>query len=742
MLYYVTEINPTEVINVLPLLKRKRGRVKRGESFVYKNVICAFDIETSRIKTGEHDSGTFKKPHIIEDFISIMYIWQFQIGNEFTVYGRTWEEFNSFILELVNGLNENERLMIYVHNLAYEFQFIRDRAVLGEHIDPDSVFSVKARTPIKFTAFGGKLEFRCSYILSNMSLEMFTAQMHVEHGKLSGDEFDYEKTRYAWTELTPRELEYCVNDVQGLVEAVQKRLELGKDTLYTIPLTSTGYVRRDMKSAIYANLPYDYVKKLLPDYPLFQMLRQAFRGGNTHASRFYSGKMVEGDIKAYDIASSYPNVMINRKFPMTPFRHIEKRLRVEDIDDYTKRGRCLLMRVGLWNVRLRNKYWAVPYLSKDKCWNILNADYDNGRIISADYVELSITDIDYKILLEEYDFELIVSDAYFATYGYLPDCVRDVIRKYYVDKTRLRGVEEEREMYDISKALLNSCYGMMAQCPVKTEYLYDVAMGEYIEGAKYHRIDGEMGSLSLEEAREHDIDIYEMLLDENGDKATMPYQWGVWVTAHARYHLEQALKICGDRFLYCDTDSVYYIDDPIPDFSPADFRSLNRQSERESKKNGACAVDIKGREHPMGVFELDKEAVAFKTFGAKKYAYIDKGAKLHITIAGVNKKKGSDELERYAVEHGLKNGLEALRTGFVFTDAGGTESVYNDYSIPDFEVNGWRILVPSNVVIKPSTYKVGLSEDYEALIDFLFENDLWGLYRLNFENAQLPSIEI
>ena len=38
---------------------------------------------------------------------------------------------------------------------------------------------------------------------------------------------------------------------------------------------------------------------------------------------------------------------------------------------------------------------------------------------------------------------------------------------------------------------------------------------------------------------------------------------------------------------------------------------------------------------------------------------------LHITIAGVNKKKGAIELE----QHG---GLDAMQEGFTFVDAGGT----------------------------------------------------------------------
>ena len=63
-------------------------------------------------------------------------------------------------------------------------------------------------------------EFRCSYLHSNMSLEVFLEKMGVEDLKQSGEEFDYSKIRYPWTPLSDQEMKYIVNDVKGLVEAL------------------------------------------------------------------------------------------------------------------------------------------------------------------------------------------------------------------------------------------------------------------------------------------------------------------------------------------------------------------------------------------------------------------------------------------------------------------------------------------------------------------------------------------
>lgn len=739
MIYNISNFNPAEIIEKLPLQKRKKGNQKTKDTkFYYKDIICAFDIETSLVKTGSHDAGTKKNPRTIDDFVSVMYIWQFQLGLDITVYGRTWDEFNYLVDCLCSALNEDERIVIYVHSLAYEFQFLRDKKILGSRLNEESVFCVKSRTPIKFLCCDDKLEFRCSYIHSNMSLSEFTDKMDVEHKKLSGDEFDYSKTRYSWTPLTDRELEYCFNDVIGLVECLYKECEHDGDNLYTIPLTSTGYVRRDVKHAI-QKLPHNYIQKQLPDYSTYRLLREAFRGGNTHASRFYSNKRIDADIYCNDISSSYPNVLLNCKFPITPFREIEENARtIDDIVKLMKKGRAILAQIAIFDVKLADEFFPVPYLSKDKCRNIVNAVYDNGRIISADYLETTVTDVDLKILFDELDdnSHIEIINAMFASYGYLPEQIKDVIRDYFTKKTKLKGVKEEEIQYNKSKAKLNACYGMMAQNPVKLEECY--IGGHYITGIHFKDEGGTRCFISEEDAEAMEEDIYFIAHTENIEKSTMPYQWGVWCTCWARERLERAIRICGNDFLYCDTDSVYYIGEH-------DFSEYNAACIKDSTKNRAFAADKKEIIHYMGVMELDKTAKSFKTMGAKKYAYIDSDGELHITIAGVNKRKGAQELTRWAQQHGMRDGLDAMQDGFIFSDAGGTESVYNDEQLEELEVDGHVIYVPTNVAIKPSTYETGLGDAkglYKALLEMLLDNDLYKLYRLNWQGAQLPSIEV
>lgn len=176
----------------------------------------------------------------------------------------------------------------------------------------------------------------------------------------------------------------------------------------------------------------------------------------------------------------------------------------------------------------------------------------------------------------------------------------------------------------------------------------------------------------------------------------------MWITAWARYRLEAGIKAAELDFLYCDTDSVYSL-------SPIPLDSFNADRKADSIKHGAYADDPAGRHHYMGVFEQEGGKIdRFITWGAKKYA-LESGGKLSITIAGVGKKTGAAEL-------GNLGGLEALRPGFIFREAGGTAATYNDVPYGEITVDGHTLDIGPNIYIEESTYTLGLTAEYDALL--------------------------
>lgn len=654
---------PYDRLAAVPFLKRKRGNqgAKAENRRVYRDIVTAFDIETTRLEDVEQ---------------SIMYIWQWHFYGIGTVFGRTWDEFNEFCRRIVEI--SDIWLVVYVHNLSFEFQFVSGIY----NFEPEEVFAVKSRKVLKCDMMS-VFEFRCSYLHSNMSLDEYTKKMKVAHQKLSGEEFDYSKKRFPWTPLTDREYEYAENDVIGLCEAIIAEMEIDGDNLYTIPLTSTGYVRRDAKRAM-RNVSKRFVKDQLPDYYIYQMCREAFRGGNTHANRYYVGTVIN-NVHSADRSSSYPDVQCNCEFPISSFYHAGDLPLDEVLKLIYKRHRAVILRVSMTNITLKRREWGCPYLSRDKCRRIENGLFDNGRILSADYLETTITDIDLKIILDEYTFDdLVPFDVCHARYGKLPKPLVAETIAYYVAKTQKKNVEGEEVQYMKSKNKLNSIYGMMAQDPVKQDIKYEI--GEFVE---------------QDEAPEY-------LLEKSNARAFLCYQWGCWVTAWARYRLEEGIRLAhedGADFIYCDTDSVKYIGE-------IDWDKYNEERIRDSLKSGAYATDPARETHYMGVYEQEKDMAEFKTLGAKKYCFREeKDGKLQVTIAGVSKKKGGAELE----QHG---GLSAFRVGFKFVDAGGLEAVYNDVpEIKSYTVDGRTIPITKNVVLRPSTYTLGLAADYARLLE-------------------------
>lgn len=630
---------------------------------LYYNCISAFDIETSTIDVDGYGKQAF------------MYVWQWAFdiqGTCYCVLGRTWDEFLNFASALADSIPKGVRLVVFDHNLSYEFQYLA-----GIYsFKPEDVFCMDSRKVLTALMFDA-LEFRCSYIHSNMSLAEYTNKMNVEHKKLSGDEFDYSKVRYPWTELTEQEKAYCVHDVIGLVEAVETDMAIYHDNIKSFPLTSTGYVRRDARLAMESE---KWVHDIMPDYETYRMLRKAFRGGNTHANRWFSNVVLH-NVTSYDRSSSYPDVQVNCEYPMSKFFH-EGPITVERLTELMEtRHRAVLMSIALSDVRLTDNHWGFPYIPRDKCQVLKDAVLDNGRVVSASYLEMCITDVDFRIILSEYTFDdIVITDCYHARYGKQPKPLIDCTIQYYKDKTQLKGVKGQEVYYMKQKNKLNSIYGMEATDPCKLTIQFE--NGEYL----------------IDESKTP-----EQTLKDNEKQGFLSYAWGVWVTAWARYRLEEGLRLVysqGASPIYTDTDSVKYI-------GKADWSAYNEERKQDSIRSGAYADDPKGNRHYMGVFELDAEYTDFKTMGAKKYVFTENGSDtLECTIAGVGKKKGGAEL----------GSIENFKEGFIFTEAGGTESRYNDDIDLTIEREGHSLRITRNVCILPSTYELGLTGEYKRLL--------------------------
>lgn len=677
------------LLHTYPVLHRRKTR--HGKKPDILDCICAFDIEASNLDDIEQ---------------AVMYIWQFQIDTELTVFGRTWEEFDELLHKIIKALPKGCNLVCYVHNLSYEYSYLKS----VYNFRKEEVFAVQRRKVLRCDMYE-RIEFRCSYKLSNMSLKDFCRKYQVEHQKLA--DYDYNITLYPWDELTIEQLRYCQNDVLGLVEAVRRLLLWENDTLITVPLTSTGFVRRECKKIMRENLGYKWAEKYFPDQKLYGLMRRCFRGGDTCANRWYMDETLS-NVQSYDRSSSYPDVLVNCLFPVTPFKECTQPLNISYLEKLINhRQRAIIMEVRLTGVKLRSRYWGDPYLTKDKSSNIVNAEVMNGRILSADSLEVVITEVDYWIIKEVYEYNIEVLTWYKASKGYLPDCFRDYIKKLYRQKTELKGkagsTPEESEynerLYMKSKALLNSVYGMTAQQPIKEIIEY------WLEDRDFHY------------AETDPVQLFEKCKGSYW----LPYEWGIYCTAWARYRLWEGISLVTRNqsrldehfsdFVYCDTDSVKYLGN-------VDWTEYNAQRIADSTSTGAYARDQNGTIHYMGVYEQEHSMDFFRTTGSKKYAYVIDG-KLSVTIAGVDKKLGGRELAS-------RGGIDALVDGFVFREAGGLMAKYNDFPPEEYIMRDGHLLhITSNCYLCQSEYTLGTLELYKRIL-FMAKADLDRIERIMY----------
>lgn len=218
----------------------------RSKKITYLEVPASFDIEASSFYVGGNKSAT-------------MYVWAFGIYGR-VIIGRTWEEFQKVCetISLEMQLSGEQRLVVYVHNMDYDFQFFR------KWLEWDKVFSLDERKPVYAVSSLG-IEFRCSYKLSGYSLETVGKNLkHIKVKKLSGD-LDYSVPRHSKTPLSETELQYVMNDAKVVMAYIAECM-LDEGTITKIPLTKTGYVRRFVRNRCFRG--YERIKRRIPSlYP-------------------------------------------------------------------------------------------------------------------------------------------------------------------------------------------------------------------------------------------------------------------------------------------------------------------------------------------------------------------------------------------------------------------------------------------------------------------------------------------
>ena len=671
------------------------SEIKTNKKVTYLNIGSAFDIETTSMI-------------INNEKFAFSYVWQFGIGINNVYYGRTWAELEDFLYTIKDCLKlcESKRLVIYVHNLGYEFQFMR------KHFNWVNIFAVDERKPVKAICDLG-IEFRDSYILSGYSLAN-TAKNLTKHkiNKLVGD-LDYKLIRHTETPLSETELKYCENDILVILAYIDEQIEQYSD-ITKIPLTNTGRVRNYVRNNCYYDNTnhkksnkgkYNRYRKIMLDLTLdknsYTQLKTAFMGGFTHSNPKLTNCTLK-NVGSIDLTSSYPSVMCAEYYPMsrpklmTPQSYDELK---ELMNNY-----CIVLDVKY--IGINNTLGYESYISESKCRNMVNPIINNGRIWSADSLEITLTDVDITIIERVYGWDdIYLKNVRCFRKAYLPKAIIESILNLYQDKTTLKGVEGKEVEYLLSKGMLNSIYGMCVTDIVKDNSIYNDDGEWCLEGVN---IDDE-------------IDKY-----NNSKNRFLYYAWGIWVTAYARRNLWTGILAVGEDYVYSDTDSIKALNyeshiNYVNGYNNMVINKLeNMCDELGFNKDLLKPKTVKGEVKPLGVWEFEGNYDMFKTLGAKRYL-VKEGEKYTLTVAGLSKANGMNHIIKESNNKSDKIFNMFNDDLYIPSDKTGKMThTYIDneisHNVTDYKGNSINVLSLSSIHLGDCDFTLSISKQY---INFL-----------------------
>lgn len=664
----------------------KQGNGKGTKGYYY--ICCGFDIETTLDVQTES---------------SYMYIWQMSINNN-VVLGRTWQEFIALLDWIKNIIRptQNQRIILWVCNLSYEFQFMRQWLTINSS---DENFLKEQRQPLKIT-HDSFIEFRDTVCLTNMKLSKL-AETYTNTQKCVND-LDYSVQRNSLTPLSELEYGYCCNDVLILSEFADYIFNEYMAKGIKCPMTQTGGLTDECKKCLSNLLDNDqksidnwhYINSLkFPDTQAEynEIMSYLYRGGFTHSDVLYVDEDLQEDecksILGVDITSSYPYSMINPIFPIW-FKECQPEHALSYIND----GKCVCMLVTFTNIHSTDLHSIE---SESKCIECDNPTLDNGRVYKADKITVWLTEYDYFSYTRFYTWdEMTVIKAMCSDKGYMPSHIVKPMLMYGIKKQELK---RDGLNYTLEKIRFNTFYGMNAK-----------KLNE--------------GMTKYDNTNLWWDDVGQEYSDQTYKAIVNPYL-GIYISAFSRYRLLTlaylSYKNFGVRSIYCDTDSHKFIG-TTPEFEKW-LNEYNNQIIEENKVNISHFTEYNDLLSDLGTWDVEYKRGTikrFKTLGAKRYLiWYDKEGEMHLnqTIAGLP--KGTLEKMYTTVNEIFEN----------FTDDMICKDVkllpkYNDEpmsaTITDVYGNTEIMYEKSNVALIPKAFSMSINDIWsQMLIDYQMENE-------------------
>lgn len=628
---------------------------------------CVLDIETSTTFKQVSEKNKYGEK-VLKNVPSNVWL-SYGYFKVYNIFGETvdkllfryWKELELY-LNTLSLKFKDYKLLCFVHNLGYEFDFLIKNISL-----PKTILSNTTHNTISSILRKHKnIEYRCTYLLSGYSLAKIGEMVGLK--KLDSDY----RTIYPGEKITKEEDEYCERDCDIVAKYILSLLKEYKK-LFNIPYTKTGRVRKVFNEFYEKEINPQW--DLMPPENCYQAMLKAFSGGVTTSNPLYTNIKLY-NVHSYDIRSSYPYVMLKEKYPYT----------IEKCKEFTEAD----LLKPFWIAKIKVNYVKSKYLWQWVSISKIESNSDdcvffNGKLMHGIEIVKYFTNVDFEIFKKTYDYESIEVLEYYKmeNYDYLPYPYIETIKLYGEKKDKLKELhlankhdkEIERD-YMLSKNDFNSIYGMSVQKLIQSDYSVDKNF-QWVEIEKEYV-----------QTKKH--------MKRN-------FLFGIYITAYARRNLINAIiENCPDTFVYCDTDSIKFIgenkfkDTNIPLHYPyCDISYLKK----------------------LGKFEYEGTYKEFKTLGAKKYCFLNDENEIEMVVAGLPKNAGKikdmNEFSPGKIFENCKLGKKYFINGKCFdseNDGNGVLSNIEEYEIIE---NSDTI---GGVALYPTSYELDITKIDNSII--------------------------
>lgn len=465
-----------------------------------------------------------------------VYLWAIQdINSKKIDTGDTIEQFISYLTLL------DDKSSVFFHNLSFDGEFIISYLLYKNWVYGKNPFQFECVIDaFKNSWFSLTLHFPMCNIVIKDSLKKFPNMGIEDLAKTFGipgkTELDVNKRRGPDYVATKSEITRCKRDVEILAHALRETFKQGMDadtsssdahryfmrTLVSKKEFKDEKGQRDIFRRLFPTLLYATTDK---DYHTLSKvedtLRRGYSGGLTYLNPKYECEIVK-NVAVYDRNSMYPSVMVN--YPL-PYGRIKKKEPGPD-DLYVKEILCTF----------KLKPGHIPFIPDKSVYReslvMTECEDPTNLVLPSPLYELFHTNYDVK--------EEEINTWVFAS----KKGVFDQHVKHFMNiKANTTNPGEKM----LAKLRLNGLYGKFAENNIHTNKIPVLVNDE----------------------------VKLIPTPPKKGRALTYLPVAMFTTAWARYDLVKAAELFGDRFIYCDTDSVHVIhQDGDENLLPLDDRKL------------------------------------------------------------------------------------------------------------------------------------------------------------------------